>query len=125
MQRLLKNLIPVVLGFLILAGCATTQETDYTPVERPNLVLPEVGVLNLRSVKWQVVTPDNASEVFMNLREDDIKPVIVGVPESDYKNILMNVNDLRSYIERQKSVINAYERYYQGAEDEFDRIEKE
>lgn len=82
-------------------------------------------MLNLRSVKWQVVTPDNASEVFMNLREDDIKPVIVGVPESDYKNILMNVNDLRSYIERQKSVINAYERYYQGAEDEFDRIEKE
>lgn len=110
------------LGFLIallsLSACANTPETinvSTTPIERPKLVVPKPDVVKAREVRWIVVNQENAEQVLADTT------VLFGLTERGYKNLAFNLNDLRTFIQQQQTIITAYEEYYQPTVEELSR----
>lgn len=120
---MLNNSIVSVLGFSIvllsLSACADTEKTlnvTTSPVERPKLVVPKPDVLKTRQVQWIVVNQENAEQILNS------NSVLFGLTETGYKNLSLNLNDLRTFIQQQQIVIAAYEEYYQSTVDELNEI---
>ena len=120
------NLTQNALGFGLatvlissLTGCASTQTIDIstTAVEKPNLTLPSADVIQQRPVEWTLVTRENAEESFTEL-QDKSKPVVFfGLDEDGYENLSLNISDIRSFIQQQQTIIDAYKNYYIKSEE--------
>lgn len=41
--------------------------------------------------------------------------------EKGYENLSLNLNDLRTFIQQQRAIVAAYERYYMSAEQRLDQ----
>lgn len=105
---MLKILIPSVLGFFLLSSCSDlTNPTNITtkPIERSPLILPKPDPIVLRNTTWIIVTQDNVTEVLKDNK------VIFALSATDYENLALNLNDIRSYIQEQTVIISAYEEY--------------
>ena len=109
------NSIPSVLGFtslIFLASCFTTTETvesveiQTVEIKPPRPIVPEVDPLNLREVRWFVVTPENVEEVFNQLQGE---AVLFAVTTEGYESLSLNISDIRAMIEQQNAVIAVYE----------------
>ena len=108
------------LGFLILfvavSACSTPQSRPITvsasPVDRPELVLPNPDRIQTRPVDWVVITPDNAEEVFERIRATGRPVTFFALTESGYEALALNLNDLRTFIQQLQTIIVAYENYY-------------
>lgn len=116
---MVENSILSVAGCLaalvFLSGCSETVkelEITATPTEKPSLVLPQADELNLRDVKWLVITRDNFDEKIKELENSSASVVFFAVSAEGYENLSLNLNDLRTYIEQQKQIIAAYDSYY-------------
>lgn len=125
---MLKNSIVNVLGFILIlsavSACGPKErpiEISTTPVEKPSLVLPEPDRIITRPVSWIVVTPDNVDQVFEKLRNSKQSVVLFAVTSDGYENISLNLNDIRTYIQQQQTIIVAYEQYYQESNAALDR----
>lgn len=127
-----ENLTLSALGFLtaltILSGCASKPEEikiSTTPVERPQLVLPQPDQLVTRPVEWIVVTPENINEVFDELRKNNQRVVLFALTDKGYENVSLNLNDIRTYIQQQQLIIIAYNDYYQQSEQALDAANRQ
>lgn len=101
----------------MISGCAflsrtETVESTVVEIKRPELVLPEPDKLNMREVNWIVVNKQNADEVFDRISTNGELVSIIGLTPTDYARMASNVNDLRSFIEQQQIIIDAYNDYY-------------
>ena len=109
-----------VLGFLILfvavSACSTPQPRPITvsasPVDRPELVLPNPDRIQTRSIDWVIITPDNAEEVFERIRATGRPVTFFALTEQGYEALALNLNDLRTFIQQLQTIIQAYENYY-------------
>lgn len=113
-------LICLTIALSILSGCSTKVapvEIQTSPAIRPTLVLPAADVIKTRPVQWIVITEDNYQEVFAKLTADGKDVVLFGLTDEGYKNLSLNVSDLRTYIEQKNAIIIAYKTYYTQAED--------
>jgi hypothetical protein len=125
MQQMQMRSIASVLGImtlsLFLAGCSSRMpqpiEITTKPIDKPELVLPNASELNMREVKWVLVTPDNYEKVFAELGKDGRPVVLFGLTDKGYENLGLNLSDLRAYIQQQQSIMAAYEAYYKSAEE--------
>jgi hypothetical protein len=108
------NLTLSVLGFTLLSACSTTPPVEITTVatSRPALILPKSDPITTRNVQWIVITRENAEEKFAELEVAGNSVVIIGLAGADYENLALNLNDLRTFIQQQNSIIIAYENYY-------------
>ena len=105
---------------IILAGCSQPKPITppakvvikSSPIERPNLNLPEVDQYRPNDVTWIVLTPDDAEQVFADLDKSGQTPVIFGVSEQGYENIALNAKQALTLIVQQRAVINGYNQYY-------------
>ncbi len=100
---------------LLLSACATqpkTIEISSKPIDKPALVLPTADTLNLREVKWIIITPENAEQVFKTLPTTGGKVAVFALTDKGYENLSLNINDLRTYVQQLQSIIVAYEGYY-------------
>jgi hypothetical protein len=100
---------------ILLSACSTPVEQveiSTVPVERPRLVLPPPGELNMRDVEWIVVTKDNIDQIMQNFNETGERFVLFALTVDGYENLSLNTNDLRSFIEQQQAIIVAYKNYY-------------
>jgi hypothetical protein len=120
MQEMLKYLTGNVLGFTlilsIVSGCASREqpiEISTSPVKKPRLELPAPDRIITRPVEWIVITPDNYDAIIEELRNNNQSIALFAVTANGYENISLNLNDIRTYIQQQKVIIAAYERYYQ------------
>lgn len=123
-----KNSIVNVLGFTlilsIVSACGLRErpiEISTTPVEKPSLVLPQPDRIITRPVEWIVVTPENIDEIFERLRNSNQSVALFAVTADGYENIALNLNDIRTYIQQQQTIIVAYENYYQESNAALDR----
>lgn len=119
-----------VLGCLILlvvSGCSTPKviEISASPVDKPKLILPETDQLNLRNVEWIVVTPENYLEIIDKLKKQGKPPVLFALTDNGYQAMSLNLSDVRAFIQQQKVIITAYDRYYKQAEDTIDAANNE
>lgn len=109
-----KGKIAVLCSFF-LAGCNSTAKVYDKPVlvDRQELIVPQVQPINQADFKWIVITPENANQKMKELQSEGIVTVLALTPEG-YKNLSMNVAELRKYIQQQHAVIAAYKEYYKN-----------
>lgn len=127
-----ENLTLSALGFLItltvLSGCANKPqelEISTTPIEKPQLVLPQLDQITTRPVEWIVITPENVETVFEDLRKNNQRVVVFAITADGYENISLNLNDIRTYIQQQQLIVAAYNQYYQESESALDAANKQ
>ena len=103
-------------ALLFVAACGAKApepiKISTSPVERPELVLPEADPVKLRDVNWVVITDENYETVFKELADSGENIVLIGLTDKGYQNLSLNLNDLRTYIQQQNAIILAYRNYY-------------
>lgn len=117
-----------VLGFglitLTVSGCSVfgpkPVEITTTPVAKPVLVVPRPDELNLRKVEWIIITEDNYKQVIEDARKENRAISFFALTADGYENLGLNISDIRAYIEQQKAMIAAYEKYYQESQNALD-----
>lgn len=105
--------------FVLLCACSPeVQQIQVTakPIDKPTLVLPKADQIHARDIAWIVLTPDNYEQVLADLSAKGQPPVIFGLTPDGYKALSLNLNDLRTYIQQQNSIITAYNNYYVRAD---------
>lgn len=116
MRKWNQVLTVCVLGFsgLLLSGCDTPTPTEIStvPVERPQLTVPQVDPVSLREVRWVVLTEENYQDVIAQFAAAGKPFVLFALTEDGYKNLAMNMTDLKGMIEQQQVIITAYDEYY-------------
>jgi hypothetical protein len=66
----------------------------------------------MKSVDFIIVTLDNAEAVFKKLEAEGQPVVIFGMDSQNYENNAVNFSNIIKLLSQQKSVILAYENYY-------------
>lgn len=110
----IRNVLGCLAAVLLISGCATTQpiQLSTSPVQRPELVLPEADAIVNRPVDWILITPENYEQVFADLKKSGQDVVLFGLTAKGYENLSLNANDLRTYMQQQNAIILAYKNYY-------------
>jgi len=90
-------------------------EVSAKPVDKPELVLPPPEVLNMKEVKWVLLTPENFEEKVAELNTDGRPIVFFALTDKGYENLAMNFSSIRAFIQQQKAIIAAYDNYYKNA----------
>lgn len=106
----------LALAVLVLSACSSVPErikVDTTPVERPALVVPDVDLFTARIVKWVIVTPENVESVLADLKSANKSVVVFAITADGYENLSLNMADITKLIQQQKSIIAAYQQYYE------------
>ena len=113
------NALGCGLAIILISGCSSTPkkiEISAEPVEKPVLVLPQADELRTRDVDWVLITEENFSEQVEKIKKTGRPVVFFALTDRGYENLALNLSDIRSYIQQQKSIIAAYENYYLDSE---------
>jgi hypothetical protein len=112
-----KNFFIPILSSLII-GCAAEPVkpivVDTVPIRKEELRIKEPKIVELKPLKWIIVTSDNAESVFKDLKEKNYSPVIFGLTDDSYENLAMNLAEIKSLIIKQRIIIKSYKDYYEG-----------
>ena len=114
-MKSIGNVLLLLTLIIFLTSCSSIKkiETFFTPVEREPLGLEEPVLGKLESIKWIVITSENAEEVFSKLNEKGIDPVLFGLTDSDYQLIAKNFAQIRNHMKMQNDIIKQYKNYYE------------
>lgn len=118
----------MILSLLSLSGCSwLTKKVDasYTPVPKPELVLPAADEVRMRNIEWYIITPDNYEEVFAELEANNEAVVLFGLTSTGYERISLNLSDVRAFLQQQQSIIRAYKQYYIESEEALKKANEE
>lgn len=126
-----KHLTANVLGYglalaalLLISGCSTPPqriEVSAKPIEKPELVVPGADALNMREVKWVIITPENFEQVVEEAKKSGRPIAFFALTDEGYANLGMNFSSIRAYIQQQQAIILAYENYYKNANEALDK----
>ena len=83
------------------------------PIERVPLNLPDPDPMNLTPTNWIIITKENAVQIFEELEEKGIDPVLFGITDEGYKQLSMDFLEIRQYLQYQKFIIGKYREYYE------------
>jgi hypothetical protein len=109
-----------------LAACSTTpQQIQVTskPIDKPELVLPNVDQVNMRKVEWIIITEDNMDEKIAQLKAGGAALAIFGLTAQGYENLGLNFSDIRALVQQQQQIIVAYDNYYKASVQALDAAE--
>lgn len=114
----MRIFLVAILSLFLLTGCSWTKDlvVKTEPVKKIPLVLPEADKYSHRNIDWIIITPENAEEVFANLKKKGQPVVIIGLTGEDYEKLALNMGDTQALIKQLKSIISAYEKYYIAVE---------
>ncbi|MFN4975329.1 MAG: hypothetical protein ACK5GV_08800 [Bacteroidota bacterium] len=79
--------------------------------EKPKLNIESNSPLSLNDIKFFVLTEDTAKQYFAN------NSAAFALTEEQYKNLAINVEEIKYYIRKQLKVIQLYKEYYEGKKD--------
>ena len=109
-----KTLLILLISSLLFTGCGITELFVKTvPEQKTPLNLKEPNYVKMRDVKWFIITPENADEVFKELQNKKYDVVLYGLTDDGYKSLSINMAELRKYIIEQKEIIKSYKKYYE------------
>jgi hypothetical protein len=77
----------------------------------PKPILPPTDQLDMREVKWVIITPKNIDSIFSEFRSGDSK-VFFALTADGYENVSLNLSDIRAFVEQQQRIIAVYEAQY-------------
>lgn len=110
---------------LLVSGCSFLPKwgSDVKPievqkkaVERTQLKLNDPVPLQAREIKWIIITPENAEEVFKKLKEQNADLVLFGLTDDGYEQLALSMAEIRNYIASQKAIIVKYREYYEPSQ---------
>lgn len=107
----------LIISCILLSGCSPLVRYKAEPIERPRLSLSDPKPLIMRPIKFIVITPENASQVFNELESKSVEPVLIGLTGDGYKSLSLNVDDIKNYLELQREIIRLYRDYYEPVND--------
>lgn len=99
-------------------------EISAKPIERPELILPPADQLNLREVKWVIITPENFEAVVEEAKKDGRPIVFFALTDKGYENLGLNFSDIRAFVQQQKAIIAAYDAYYKKSTEAIENANK-
>jgi hypothetical protein len=116
------RILSILLILPLISGCASFSLFDKTPrvevkttaVERTKLNLPEPTPLSGRDVRWVVITPNNAEQVWKDLKEKNIDLVLFGLTDVGYEQLSLSMAEIRNFITQQRVIILKYKEYYES-----------
>jgi hypothetical protein len=114
----------IAITFPLISGCASFGNlfggSDVKPieiktkaVERQTLNIKEPAPLQAREVQWIVITPENAEQVWKDLKEKNVDVVLIGLTDEGYEQLALTMAELKNYIAQQRSIIIKYKEYYE------------
>ena len=106
----------LVSGCSLLASQPEPVEISTIPVNKPELELPQADELRLRNIEWTLITPENAETVFAEAEESGKTLVFFALSDEGYESLSLNISDIRAFIQQQKTIIVAYENYYEESQ---------
>ena len=121
MHKMANLLTKSVLGFTIiigLAACSTTpQQIQVTskPIDKPELVLPNVDQVNMRRIEWVIINEENMDEKIAELTAGGAPLAIFALTAQGYENLGLNFSDIRALVQQQQQIILAYDNYYKAS----------
>ena len=69
----MRTIAIFIIATLFLAGCSTTPrvlEVSAVPIDKPQLILPDVDKLELKEIEWIVINEANVQEVWKRISDD-------------------------------------------------------
>tara|TARA_Y100001938_G_C8092732_1_gene436073 strand:+ start:309 stop:680 length:372 start_codon:yes stop_codon:yes gene_type:complete len=123
MIRVVVTCMMLVVVLLIFSGCSTFRsekqiEVITEEIEKPKLNLDAVEPLDLKPVKWIVLTRENVEEVFTNLEKDGKSVALFALDTDTYEILAVNMEDIKRYILTQKTILVKYKEYYEPVEEQ-------
>jgi hypothetical protein len=120
------NVLPSLIlttSLLLLSGCSSFGLFGGPKVEpvvvkteavaRTPLNLPDPAPISARPLKWIVITPDNADEVWEKLKKSNTDLVLFGITDQGYEELSITMMEIRNFIANQKTIIIKYREYYE------------
>ena len=125
----MKNVIRLCILFLfvmliiLLTSCSfmpreKQKEVVTKQIEKPKLNIEQVEPLDLKPVKWIVVTKENAEQIFTNLENEGKSIALFALDTDTYEVLSLNMEELKRYILTQKEVLIKYKEYYEPKDKE-------
>ena len=121
MIRVVVTCMMLVVVLLIFSGCSTFKsekqvEVITQEIEKPKLNLEVVEPLDLKPVKWIVITRENVAEVFTNLEQEGKSVALFALDTDTYEVLAINMEDIKRYILTQNKILVKYKEYYEPVE---------
>jgi hypothetical protein len=102
---------------LLISGCMIFNKKPVTvqtvESERVRLDLPLPDPLKGRNIRWIVITPENANEIWKELKSKNDDLVLFAITDEGYKELSLTMSELRNYIAQQRTIIIKYKDYYE------------
>lgn len=115
-KNLLNKFAVILTISIALSGCLFYKEPiqiTTIAVPKPKLQIENTPPLKLLSVQWVVVTPENADIVFTDMDKKKEDLALFSLTDSGYKNLSLNIAEIRKYIIQQNEILSAYRKYYE------------
>ena len=109
-----------------LAACSTTPqiiEVTSKPINKPELVLPDIDQVNMRKIEWIIITEANLAEEVAKWTAGGKPLAVFAITAQGYENLGQNFSDIRTMIQQQQSIIAAYDNYYKESTKALDDAE--
>lgn len=109
-----------------LAACSTTPqriEVTSKPIDKPELILPEVDQVSMRKIQWVIITEANMEEEVAKWTAGGKPLAVFALTADGYENLGKNFSDIRALVQQQQSIILAYDNYYRASEEALDNAE--
>lgn len=98
--------VKLVLICIFLSACSPTTNTP--TFDKPKLDISLDSGIELHDVKFVVLTEKNSKAYFEKHK------AAFSLTEQDYKNLSINVEELRQFIIKQLKIIKLYKDYYES-----------
>ena len=116
-----KNLLILLLSSSLLSGCTTFGLFDSIDPIKVQTIAADKLKLNIsdpapikpKELKWFIITPENAEQIFAELQKKSYDVVLFGLTDDGYKDLSLNFAEMRKYLLEEKGIINPYKDYYE------------
>lgn len=110
--------VVILISALCLSACSTFGSmfdriiTKPIEVTKPPLVVQQPTPVNQEEMIFYVITRENFEEKMAEIEMQNGEVALYALTVNGYRNLSINVAELRRYIEQQNAIIDAYKEYY-------------
>ena len=100
---------------LVLSSCQGAKSLDVLKQskQRAPLELPDPEPVDLKEVRWKVITENNVDDIMKKLKDKKQAQALMGLTAKQYQHLAKNNVKLRNYIRKLKDALQAYKQYYE------------
>ena len=114
------QVILIVLGILMLGGCASKQVQPEAKVVIQKVIEKKLPLsianptpLELDHIQWIIVTEENVDEIWQQIKDDNEGVALFALRHGDYETLAMNIAEIRQLIGEYVIILKQYKEYYE------------